>query len=161
MTSRGPRGRATLPSVRLGWMLLAAPVAAGCAHASALVGRAAFDLRCDDVSVDEMGDVYVASGCARQAQYTCRTAKMESRCEAATPAPPAPADGDVPGGATARGAALNRAERDLSCPQDAITVVGFDSGGFGARGCGRRVSYVCAQRFWRSWCKADSPVQPD
>jgi hypothetical protein len=75
--------------------------------------------------------------------------------------PPAPADEDIPTGFTPEGAALNRAVVDLGCAEDRLSTVSFDSGGIGVRGCGKRIAYVCRDRFWRYRCEADSPIHAD
>lgn len=138
-------------------------VVAACSHAEALRGRAAFDLGCpaEEVAITRAGDAHRAAGCGRRADFLCDLRRMETHCRSATPIPPAPADSDVPGGTTPQGAALHRARIDLACPEDRIEVYTFESGGYGARGCGKRVSYLCSQRFWRYWCTADSSVGRD
>jgi hypothetical protein len=143
--------------------LLLPLLAAACSHAGALLGRAAFDLGCPeaDVVITKAGDLHGAAGCGRRAEYRCTLSRMETYCENAAPVPPAPADADVPGGMTPQGAALERARIDLACPEQRIELYTFASGGHGARGCGKRVSYLCSQRLWRYRCAADSKVERD
>lgn len=151
----------SLPFTRACGVLLLLLV--GCAHSHVLRERAAFDLGCPESSVDvsTAGEEYRASGCGRAADYACRTANMQSRCKSATEVPAAPADEDIPSGFTPEGAALNRAVVDLGCAEEQLSTVGFDSGSIGVRGCGKRIAYVCRDRFWRYRCEADSPIRAD
>ena len=133
----------------------------GCAHVGTVRERAAFDLDCaaDAVQVTEARGLYRAQGCGRSARYDCKTEQMESHCQSAAASPRAPADADVPSGWTSQSAAINRAVIDLACAKEKLDAVTLDPRSVGVRGCHKRISYVCHQRFWRYWCDADSPIR--
>ena len=134
-----------------------------CSHTSAVRKRASFDLNCpkQEVTVEEAGEQYRASGCGRYFQYNCRTVEMHSFCTNVLNPVAVPTDEDAPSGATGRGAAENRAVTDLGCPENRIEIVKLEAGVYGAKGCGKRVAYACYQQFWRYWCKRDSNIQTD
>ena len=48
------------------------------------------------------------------------------------------------GGCAYTSSIQKKAEFDLNCPADQITVTNLGSGNFGAKGCGNQTSYACA-----------------
>lgn len=136
-----------------------------CSHTSAVGQRAVFDLNCPQeqvrVAEDPASDRLLATGCGKTARYSCRLTEMYSQC-LRDPSEISGLDmGTGPSGATRRGAAENRAIVELGCPEEKIEVAELGHEVYGAKGCGKRISYLCRQRFLRYWCTPDSAVTND